>query len=434
MVRGPENLRSPEIGEKSNSIHIRPFEDADCDKAVKISQSNFRTTYSPLFPRDVVDAYIAANRGVDLKAALKIDGTEAYVAETDGKIAGFCLIRYNIYARRDPQGELELRRLHVDSGNRGQRIGTKLFELVEQRGKEIGVELLVSLASGSSRPFFEQNDWIGRTELNPMPKRKTSALVFAAQKRIAPEPLPLYEAPTHLVYAGESIAKEEYIHNLAKEIDPDISVYGAKAEEDPVPDVFESAKSKALSVRLDFGRNVTPLIIASDIRNELLQVNPASPHRYKLVDRGKPESDDPLDEIRSNFALLLDTAKETKKPAPYIIRSAAYLHNPLEPDKDSFSEADTSIWMSREGLEELSTNQGISDYREEVIAKYGVDITQMSSGFALPVFLKRGYVVGLNGHPLESLPHKDQIIKKSIHTALVGMDQALIRRRLGDLY
>lgn len=425
----------PESGisvEKNNAISIRPYQDKDCSRVVEIAQNNFRLFYAPLFPKDVVDAYITANRAIDLRAAVRTDGTEAHVAETpNGDVVGFCLLRYNPYTRRDPQGELEVRRLHVDPSNKRQRVGTRLLGQVDQRGKDIGVELLVSLASGSSRPFFEQNGWNGRTELHPMSKRGTSAIVYAAQKRIIPEPIPLSEPPTHVVYAGTNSTKEQFVKKLLASLNPNIVVYSAPTEEDPTEDVFEAARSKALKVRLNFGRNIVPLVISSDIRTDLLKVDLSSPTRYALVNKGKPKNLDALEEIQANFALLLDTARQTKKPAPYIVRSVTYLHNPSETDMDSFTEYDTSIWLSREGLEELSTPEGLKRYRNEVNDKFGVDITKMSAGFALPIFLERDHVVGLNGHPFNFFPRRDQVVDKSLHTTLVGIDGSAIKRRLG---
>ncbi|MBI1982363.1 MAG: GNAT family N-acetyltransferase [Candidatus Levybacteria bacterium] len=423
---------SPINSEKDTSVSIRPYQDQrDCHAVVEIAQGNFRLYYT-LLPKDVVDAYIAANRAVDLKAAVRADGTEAHVAQTpDGKIAGFCLLRYNPYTRRDPQGELQLIRLHVAPNSKGQSVGKKLLEFTEKRGKEIGVEFVVSLASGSSRPFFEQNGWNGRTELRPMPKRKTSALVYAAQKRLISAPIPLSEPPTHIVYAGTNSTKEHFVRKLLTIINPNLAVYSAPTEEDPTEDVFEAARSKALGVRLNFGRNIVPLVISSDVRTELLRIDLNSPTRYALVNKGKPNSSDSIEEIRANFALLRDTALQTKRPVPYVVRSVTYLHNPREPDMDSFTEHDTSIWLSREGLEELSTSEGLKRYIDEVNSKFGVDITKMSAGFAFLVFLDRGYVVGLNGHPFDSLPRRDEVVEKSRHTVLTGIDESLIKRRLG---
>jgi subtilisin family serine protease len=61
----------------------------------------------------------------------------------------------------------------------------------------------------------------------------------------------------------------------------------------------------------------------------------------------------------------------------------------------------------------------------------GADIFNMSGGFCLPVFLKRGYVVGLNGHPIDTLPKKEEAIQKALHTAIIGIDSKAIRSRLG---
>ncbi|MCL5010443.1 MAG: GNAT family N-acetyltransferase [Patescibacteria group bacterium] len=413
-------------------VNVRRYEASDCAHVVRIAYQNFAKSYA-LFPENVVNAYREANRAADLKEAVDADGTEAYVAESNGKIVGFYLARYNPYVRRSPSGELELRRLHVDVSAQRNGIGTTLFDHIDQRAKDIQVTQIVSLASGSSRPFFEHKGWRGRTTLHPMGKRGTAAIVFEAHKLVIPEEIQLPLAqPTHIVYAGENPYKEEYIRNLTGFLDRQIHFYSVGTEENPYPDVLEAARSKAYSVKIRPSAGVNPLIVAGDTRTDLLILAAGSQTRYMLANRGKP-SNNPDQSMLDNFRLLLQYARETNRPAAYIIRSATYIHSPQNYEGDTYTESDVSIWLSREGLEVLATEQGAETYRREVIGKYSVDPNQMAAGFSLPVFLERGYVTGINGHPIDTIPHKDRVLENAKHTALVGIDGSAIKKQLGYL-
>lgn len=417
-----EPVRKPEVA-------IRPYADTDCKDVVAMMQQNFKGLTYSLFPRDVVTAYKAANRETDVRHAVYEEGTEAYVAETsDGEIGGFVLIRHNSMQRRNAYGDLDLRRLHVNPNIQGQGIGRKLFDIITDRARALNVEYISGHASGGSRPYFEQNGWTGRTILNKMTKRGTSALVFAAERRIQPESIDLHTPPTHLIYAGTSKRREDFLRSIAGNV---VVVKGYPSDESPTTDVVEAARSKAhfLGPLISKSRNNFPLVIASDIRAELLVLDPNNPSaRYRLENRGKPQSPDIAHE---NFIALHRTAEETKKPAPYIVRSATYVHDPFLRRNDSYSEYDVSFWFSEEGLAELSSENGFADYRDELRETYGDDVTDMAAGFALPIFMRRGYIVGVNGYPLADLPKADKIIEKANHTVLVGIEEQTIKKRLG---
>lgn len=429
---------SPKEVDKGD-IQIRPYESSDRDAVVQVLHANFRATFTML-PQDVLNAYIQANRAGDLEHAVKTEGTEAYVAETrNGEIGGFTLIRYNDsrLARRNAYGDLDLRRLHVNPEVQGNGIGKKLFAWMYERATspEINVEYITGHASGSSRPFFEHNGWTGKTILNPMTKRGTSSLVFATQRRIPPAEISLYPTPTHVVYAGSSEARTNFLQKLMTDINPSVPVIAIESDEDSTDDVVEAAKSKALSAakRLSGQRNITPLVIASDVRARLVRAQPENiTTRYDFVNKGKPRSSDPLEEIRGNFSQLRDYTRRTNRPAFYIIDAGTYFH-PLDGSGDTYTEYDTSVFLSAEGLEILATDKGLAEYRDQVMDTYGADITQMSAGFALPIFFDRGYVVGLNNHPLETLPKKEDHIAKSVHTARVGIDEKAVRARFGQI-
>ena len=171
-----------------------------------------------------------------------------------------------------------------------------------------------------------------------------------------------------------------------------------------------------------------PLIVSSDVRTDLMVFNPGKAARYEMSNRGKPLT---LEETRRNFELLLQTARATKKPAPYVVRSATYIHNPLEPELDKLVENDVSVHLSEEGLATLSTVEGLREYQEEVYDKYGVDILEMAAGFALPIFIKRGYVKGLFHHPFECLPEREITIQRALDVVSGGIDEMTVRERIG---
>lgn len=420
--------------ENHEQVTIRPFQESDAPALVALMRRNFNGPAFSLYPRDVVGAYKSANSEADVKHAVRSGGTDVYVAYSpDGQLGGFVLIRYNPnrVPRRNAYGELDLRRLHVDTTLQGKGVGKKLFATVMQRAKEINVEFITTHASGSSRLYFEHNGWTGKTILNDMRKRRTSALVFAAERRVTPANLPLYPTTSHVIYAGSNRAKAERLQEI---IGRDVQIINA--EEEPSSDVVVAARSKARTgaEHLVVRPGTVPLVVANDIRTDLMVVNPpGDATKYSLLNRGKPRNGNTAEETQINFKLMLDTANITKKPAPYIVRSATYLHNPMDPSADSCTENDVSVWLSQESLQILASDSGFRQYRKEVYNTYGVDISEMSAGFALPIFLSRGYVAGLYAHPYDTLPNRNEIAKRATDLVIGGIDEKLVKERLGML-
>ncbi len=430
---------SPEALQKGE-IDIRRVDEHDYENISHLARKNFEGPSFSLFPKDVIQAYIAANSQADIKHAIGTEGTEAYVAENvQNEIVGFLLTRHNQVIRRNAYGDLDLRRLHVDPSAQGNGIGSKLFQILDNRARDLNVSHITTHASGGSRPFFEANGWEGTTTFNDMTKRgKTRALVFAAQKQITPQEIELFSTPTHIVYTGGNTRKAEYIHKIAADNTKSEFIAFSKAQEnESTSDIMEAAESKAQSTARQIKGigKFSPLIVAGDIRTDLVIINGnRNSFRYDFLNRGKPHgatTEDKLLEISDNFTELLITSEETEKPAPYIVRSATYILDPKDPENTLVSTNDASIWLTQEGLMELSTKEGVRRYREEALDRLDADIFDMSSGFCLPIFLERNYVAGINGHPIESLQKKEQAIDKALHTALIGIDGALIKRRLG---
>lgn len=430
----PTDHGSGTNGEQKNHepVEIRPFRDSDAPQLVALMRRNFSGAAFSLYPKDVIAAYKAANSEADIRHAAHSGGTEAYVAWTaDEEIGGFVLIRYNpnTLPRRNAYGELDLRRLHVDPGIQGKGVGQELSAIVMKRAKALNIEYVTTHASGSARPYFEKNVWEGITHLNHMKKRRTSALVFAAQRRVGPVSLRLYPTTTHIIYAGSNMAKAEHLQNVVGR-----PVQRVEAEEIPTNDVVDAARSKARngSENLVIQSGTVPLIVSNDIRTDILVVNPPGDEtKYGMLNRGKPQT---ANHAQINFKLLLDTARITKKPAPYVVRAATYLHNPLDPNADTYGEQDVSVWLTQEGLQILASDSGFKQYREEVRATFGVDINEMAAGFALPVFFSRGYVAGLYGHPFnDTFRNRDEAVQRATKLVIGGMDEKLIKQRLGML-
>lgn len=426
----------------ASQLEVRSITPEDYKQVSALAKRNFTGPSFSLFPPDVVNAYVAANRESDLRHAAETEGSEAYVAQDEHNgIVGFVLLRHNQVIRRNAYGEVDLRRLHVDPTVQGKGIGTALFDVLENRGKDLNASHITSHASGGSRPFFEAHGWEGETTFNDMTKRgRTRAIVFAGSKQLKPREIELTPSPTHLIYAGANGTKAEFVRTLAESVDKDINfIQNSGAQEDEVTtDVVKAAVSKAVSTASQIrgnGGNFSSLIVAGDVRSDLLIINGSKDSfRYDFLNRGKPRGqsdDEKLDEVVDNYTELLITAEETKRPAPYVVRSATCILDPRDPESMKIATYDTSIWLSKKGLEELSTKAGVRDLRDEAMALTGADIFNMSGGFCLPVFLKRGYVVGLNGHPIDTLPKKEEAIQKALHTAIVGIDSKAIRRRLG---
>ncbi len=430
-----------------SSLEVRRVTPDDYRHISALARKNFLGPSFSLFPQDVVQAYIAANRAEDIRHAVDTEGSEAYIAEDEhNQAVGFILLRHNALhgsqgMRRNAYGELDLRRLHVDPTIQGKGIGTKLFDILENRAHDLNVTHITSHASGGSRPFFESRGWEGETAFNNMTKRgkRTRAIVFAAQKQIAPREIELFPSPTHIVYAGANEWKANYVKDIAKNIDSSLGFvkYANAQEDEATSDVAIAAQSKALSTaqQIDIRGQFSPLIVAGDVRADLLTITGnSSTFRYDFLNRGKPKgttTEEKLQEVADNFLELFITAEETKRPAPYVIRSATCLLDPTHPESVVMSTNDTSIWLSQEGIEELATKEGVKKYREEAMNLVDADILNMSGGFCLPVFLKRGYVKGINGHPFDTLPKREQVVEKALHTAIVGIDGDLVKRRLG---
>lgn len=441
LYRGGLENSGPQELELSSGIGIRLADRGDYKGISQLARKNFTGPSFSLFPLDVVNAYVAANRTEDVMHAAETEGSEAYVAEDEhNSIVGFLLIRHNQVIRRNAYGDLDLRRLHVDPTIQGKGIGSKLFEVLEKRAQDLQVSHITTHASGGSRPFFESHGWEGETTFNDMTKRgRTRAIVFAAQKRIVPDEIELFPNPSHIIYAGSNDTKAEFVKDVVHRanLDAGFVKYSNAEENEMTNDVVEAAFSKAVSAARQIRHmgNYSPLIIAGDVRADLLVINGTrDTFRYDFLNRGKPKGatdDDKLRLVSDNFTELLITSEETKKPAPYIIRSATCIVDPKDPSTMQSYTSDSSVWLSGEGLAELASIEGVKKYREEAMETLGADIFDMSGGFCLPIFLQRGYVTGINGHPIETLPKKDQAVNRALHTAIVGIDERFIRRRLG---
>jgi GNAT superfamily N-acetyltransferase len=417
-------------------VLLRPLEETDLPRATELAQNNIRKSFLTLFPQDVINAYLAANSEEELRHAANDDGTETSVLiDPTGQLIGFALIRFNPQQRRNTYGELDLRRLHVDENAQGQGLGKMLFEWMYERAKspEINSEYVTSHASGSSRLFFEKEGWEGETTLNEMKKKGTSAIVFVAHKPVGQKEIILHNPPTHIIYAGGNPTKFEHMRKLIDNLGIRLPITQASAQEDEqTQDVFIAAKSKALSAaeRLTLHGNINPLVIANDVRADLMKTSISTEGKpvYSLASKGKPKT---TQELMENFRLLANTADITQRPAPYIIKAGTVLHSPLEPRSDDYSEHDVSIWISQEALEKLSTEDGIGEYIRAVNHEYGADALSMSAGLCLPYFLQMGFVEGINGHDIATLPKKDQVVEDAIQTAVSGINKKIIAERLG---
>ncbi len=426
----------------SSPLEVRGITKDDYKAVSDLARKNFNGPSFSLFPKDVVQGYISANSVQDVRHAAETEGSEAYVATNMlHDVVGFVLLRHNQVFRRNSYGDVDLRRLHVDPDTQGQGVGKELFSILESRGRDLHASHITSHASGGSRPFFEANGWEGETNFNDMSKRgKARAIVFVASKQLSPKKIELLPTPTHVLYAGANETKAHYVRELVAGIDSNIDFvkHSGAVEDEATTDVVDAALSKALSTANQIaghGGRLSPLIVAGDVRADLLVIGGGKQsYRYDFLNRGKPRgatTADRIAEVADNFTELFITSDETNRPAPYVIRSATCLLDPKDPDGVKFSTYDTSVWLSTEGLEELATKEGVKKYRDEAMEELNSDILDMSGGFCLPIFLKRGYVKGINGHPLETLPKKDEVIKRALHTAIVGIDPRLLSNRLG---
>lgn len=416
-------------------VSIREFDrKSDARKVRDLMYKNFDGPSYALQPSRVVRAYKDANRLEDIEHAVSSDGRTAIVAETpDGSIAGFTLLGYDsirVYNGDRPYGTERIRRLHVDPDTQGKQIGGIMLRYSIQHAKQIGAEWLTIEASGGSREYAEKNGFWGKTELSEMPKRSTSAIVWNARRRVIPE-TQLYPPITHIVYAGSNKMREDYLREITRQAGKDDSMVVTRpAQEDPSPDTYTAAKSKAYSAArtIKSHSGISPLIVANDTRASLISLssqNPKSP--YAFVDGGKPRD---LDDIQKNFQLLRDYARETGKPAPYLVRTTTFFHDPIHRE-DSSTFYDVSIWLTPEILEKLATEKGVNEYVNEVYDRWlQSDVRDVSGGLFLPYFLENNAVAGINGYPYEHLHKPDEVIEKALNVVICGFDKQAVTERL----
>lgn len=416
-------------------VLIREFDKkSDAKKVRDLMYRNFDGPSYALQPSRVVRAYKDANRIEDIEHAVNSDGRTAIVVETpDGSIAGFTLLGYDsirVYNGDRPYGTERIRRLHVDPDIQGKQIGGIMLRYSMKHAEQVGAEWLTIEASGGSREYAELNGFWGKTELSEMPKRSTSAIVWNARRRVIPE-TQLYPPITHIVYAGSSKMREDYLREITRQAGKDDSMVVTRpAQEDPSPDTYTAAKSKAYSAAstIKSYSGISPLIVANDTRASLISLssqNPKSP--YAFVDRGKPQT---LEDIQRNFQLLRDYARETGKPAPYLIRTTTFFHDPIHRE-DSYTFYDVSIWLSPESLEQLATENGVRAYANEVNDRwYESNVFEASGGLFLPYLLDNNAVAGINGYPYEHLHKRDELIVKALTTVICGIDKQAVTERL----
>ena len=413
----------------SPDVNIRPLQNRDLPHVVDIAHQNFDGPSFALFPADVRRGYKIANSTRALAHAISHPGARAVIAENpDGSVGGFMLTRRNGMRRTDGSyGEMDLRRLHVDPEQQGNGVGRALFDELDDQAQRLKVAKINSHSSGGSRRVFEKNGWNGVTRLNDFREVKTGSLVWVAEKVLAHPKGDVVETLEYVVYAGSNTTKLNKLRDAVN----GTMVLSVDSEEDPVDDVILAAKSKAFSAAERVGRRgiQAPLIVATDIRSDLLVLNPdQDAKRYVLSGRGKPTSDD---DILANFAALRDYSRRTGKPPVYVARAATYLHNPIIPNHDTVRVQDASIYLQPELVEELATPRGLAAYREEVHETYGADISTMSAGFALPVFLDRGQVAGVNGLAVDRITDVETVFDRAKQIVLNGLDVSAVQRRLG---
>jgi len=401
-------------------------------------EANFNNP-SLFIPDDVRARYRSVNKESDIKAQASDDGVEIHVAaaKADGSIAGILLLRVNPYAFPDHRlhGDLEIRRIHVDPKAQGKGLGTEFLKLTNMRAEQHRVEYITAHSSGNSRNFFEENEYEGFTLLHSLGKEGPAALVFACRKFMGPEEVNIYPNPKNIYVVGENDDREEMIRKIAG----DTSVHRINSvAHRPEKYALDAARAKAVTASSQLASTSgvwgnhengdVPVVIATEQRVNLIGMT-NNANRYGWF--ATKEVSTP-DEIMAWIRIARGYVRETGKDAPVREEDITYVHNPMLQNVDTYQRQDLSYFLNREAVETLSDSGKFSQYRAEAYDGYGIDVTKIPGGLALPVLMDRGYVVGINAQPLDALsrPKRDKLIKRALHQSQTGLDIPAVKQRL----
>lgn len=277
---------------------------------------------------------------------------------------------------------------------------------------------------------------------------------LATTRHYVPEASPFPKDPNQVLVVAVASNNNRKIDSIIGHISnhPVDIIRIPEAEEMHTKDTIIDATSKALdAVRVinesqdDVRREVRtrPFVtIANDQLNSIPVIfeDPATHMPTIRFERlGKPQNDEhenPVDAVRETVQKLTEAAQTHDwKSIPYIIELATVIHNPKDPDDNAVSVQKTVVFLSRDGLRQLSTDR-FDEYVEKVSQKY--DITAIAGGLELQVLGGMGIVEFISGTISEIEPNgfpplqRPEATEHAISLALGTADARLIEDYFGD--
>jgi GNAT superfamily N-acetyltransferase len=132
------------MGSIAESVAIRDGSATDASVLSQLGAKTFRATYEEANDPHLVEAYIAEHYSTAIQLAeLQDDRLMYLVAEVDGHIAGFALLRTD-QSHPDVEGTLPIRlaRIYVDTPYLGVGLGSALMERCIEECRRRGHDLL----------------------------------------------------------------------------------------------------------------------------------------------------------------------------------------------------------------------------------------------------------------------------------------------------
>ncbi len=151
------------------NLHIRPSRNGDMEEVVQLSLAawepvfqSFRHILGPVIYSMIYPDWVTSQREAVEQVCKDGDKIIVWVADVDGRVAGFIAYELNI---KDTTGEVQLLAVHPEYQNRG--IGTELNNFVIEKMKESGMKMAVVGTGGdpSHTPARKSYEKAGYTAL-----------------------------------------------------------------------------------------------------------------------------------------------------------------------------------------------------------------------------------------------------------------------------
>lgn len=218
-------------------------------------------------------------------------------------------------------------------------------------------------------------------------------------------------------------------------------------------DALSKAKSAAeiLSTSQDTARREVRtrphLTIATDVVNKrLIEVTDdttglthlayqplGKPNNLRDIHGNELSKEDQEQSVKKMFGSFAKMAEKRGWPAvPYTIEMSTVMYNPKDPDNLAFSTQKSSVFLSKEGVKYLATDEGFTAYKGAV-QQAGFDITRTAGGFELDVLDNMGFVEYITGTPDDIIspqfvPQRDNAKNHAYSIAVGNVDAKLVEK------